>query len=182
MSARDHEQTADAGTPKRAPTDEPAFVGMCDIYGDLHDRADHEHAYQAVQCTWQSLFSPNEGATPPPELLEDIDAYLEPFAAPILIDGKNMCPHCGHPFNGSLADTLLGRGGFEWGLAHGEGHCGCCRWPARLYHFIKDRHGAELMTFRHLVLAYLPDDGAGNCTASTTDADRAPGTTQERAS
>lgn len=150
----------------------PAFVGMCDIYGDLHDREPDEHAYETHQCTWRDLFSPNAGKEPPVEMLEDIDAYLEPFAAPILIDGKNLCPHCGHPFNGSLMDSLLGAGGFEWGLAHGEGRCRCCRWPARLYHFVKDRRGDELMTFRHLVLAYrptTPEDAA--ITKAKTDPD-----------
>lgn len=134
----------------------PAFLGMHDLDGDGHERGPGEHAYPTVQCTWEALFSPKEGAEPVPELLEDINAYLEPFAAPILLDGKNMCPHCGHAFNGSITDHLFGSGGFEWGLAHGEGHCRCCRWPARLYHFVKDRHGEDLMTFRHLVLAYRP--------------------------
>jgi hypothetical protein len=106
----------------------PAFVGMCDIYGDQHKRAADEHAYQTHRCTWRDMFTPKDGAEPDTEILEDIDAYLELFAAPILIDGKNLCPHCGHPFNGSLMDSFLGDGGFEWGLAHGEGHCRCCRW------------------------------------------------------
>lgn len=135
---------------------EPAFVGMCDLDGDQHNRAPDEHAYETHQCTWRDLFSPKEGAEPVPEILEDIDAYLEPFAAPILLDGKSLCHHCGHPLSGGLMEALLGAGGFEWGLAHGEGHCRCCLWPARLYHFIKDRHGADLMTIRHIALSYRP--------------------------
>jgi hypothetical protein len=158
----------------------PAFVGMCDIYGDQHKRAADEHAYQTHRCTWRDMFTPKDGAEPDTEILEDIDAYLELFAAPILIDGKNLCPHCGHPFNGSLMDSFLGDGGFEWGLAHGEGHCRCCRWPARAYHFVKDRHGADLMTFRHWVLAYRPlspeEISAADAPADTSEAHvKAPG-------
>lgn len=158
----------------------PAFVGMYDIDGDLHVRAPEEHAYEARQCTWRDLFWMKGGQTLPAETLEDIDAYLEPFAAPIMIDGKNMCPHCGHSFNGSLLHSLVGEAGFTWGLVHGEGHCKCCSWPARLYHSVKDRHGAELMTFRHVVLAYRPltPEEVAQQTGASGSADKREGAAQ----
>ena len=32
-------------------------------------------------------------------------------------------------------DHLIGS--FTWGIAHGDGFCGRCKWPIRLYHFVK---------------------------------------------
>ena len=44
---------------------------------------------------------------------------------------------------------------FTWGLAHGEGHCNNCGWPARLYHFIK--YGDDQEARVVLLLQYHPD-------------------------
>jgi hypothetical protein len=42
-------------------------------------------------------------------------------------------------------------GGFEWGLAHGEGHCTYCHYPMRGHHLVEG-----LGTIRNLFLAYHP--------------------------
>ena len=33
---------------------------------------------------------------------------------------------------------------FRWGIVHGEGVCGKCGWPTRLYHFVKQPDGTEV--------------------------------------
>lgn len=106
------------------------------------------------------LASAKDGCNP--EVIEDISAYLRDFADPQRDgDGKvkkgHPCLRCGQSLAGDLADQLLSRGGFRWGLAHGHGQCGWCGWPATLYHFIKDRSGEDLMTIRHIVLQVHPD-------------------------
>jgi hypothetical protein len=59
---------------------------------------------------------------------------------------------------GELVDDCIGCGaswyGFTWGMAHGEGHCHACGYPARGYHY--DIAGVD----RRLdaVLQYHPDE------------------------
>ncbi len=84
-------------------------------------------------------------ADAPAELAEDLRAYVRRFAKPE--DARRLCLACGAPC-----------GGFVWGLVHGLGHCHDCGWPARLYHFIKDRHGKDLYTVRGILLQAHPDD------------------------
>jgi len=98
-----------------------------------------------------------------PEIIEDLQAYLHGFAARKrdaqgnLRDG-NPCLVCDQPLQGGFASMLTARGGgFQWGIAHGSGHCGECGYPGIAYHFVKDRHGADLMTFRHVVLQPHPE-------------------------
>ncbi len=66
--------------------------------------------------------------------------YAEKFAEP-LPNGECLC--CGRI------------GMFTWGLAHGEGHCHECGWPARLYHFVKLPDGKDDRIVR--LLQYHPD-------------------------
>lgn len=83
------------------------------------------------------------------EDLEDVAAYLEHFAVPMRdADGKptQECLACHETHT------------FRWGLTHGTGHCNHCGWPATLYHFIKDRNGADLVTIRGVLLQAHPDD------------------------
>ena len=101
------------------------------------------------------------GAKPGPEatqeFLDDLAEYLRHFVEPKRDDGE-PCVGCGEPLAGDLAQQLFGRGGFTWGLAHGHGHCKRCGWPATMYHFIKDRHGEDLVTIRNILLQQHPDD------------------------
>lgn len=88
------------------------------------------------------------------EAIEDLAAYFTIFAKPEAGEHKNLgckCLKCGEYIGGLL-------GTFTWGLCHGEGFCGACKWPARAHHFIKDRHGADLATIRGVVLQYHPDE------------------------
>lgn len=105
--------------------------------------------------------------TAPEGTAEALDKYFEPFAQPpgkpdeydgrFTIDDGQPCLKCGENLAGGLSDFLFGKGGFEWVLAHGEGHCKNCGWPARAYHFIKNADGSDLATLRNVILQYHPD-------------------------
>jgi hypothetical protein len=73
------------------------------------------------------------------------DAYLAQFAK--LSESKCLC--CGNRLSCRLGMGLFG--GFEWGLAHGEGHCAYCHYPMRGHHRVEG-----LGTIRNLFLAYHP--------------------------
>jgi hypothetical protein len=99
----------------------------------------------------------------PQSTIDALDKYFEAFAQVSLTekDGKKIlgeqpCIKCDEPLNGMMA-MMFGKGGFTWGIAHGEGHCKNCGWPARAYHFIKDSDGKDLMTLRNVILQYHPD-------------------------
>lgn len=112
---------------------------------------------------WRDLIS--VAADTPAETLRALDNYFAPFARPEgeRIDGRfkygerQPCIKCDAPMVGNLVDQFIGSAGFTWGLVHGEGHCRKCGWPARLYHFIKDENGADMVTIRNLLLQYHPD-------------------------
>lgn len=79
------------------------------------------------------------------ELIAKADLYCNAFVVP---DGKCIC--CGEYLTGgrSLLNFL---GTFTWGIAHGEGHCGKCHYPARAIHRI-DGVG----TLSGVILQYHP--------------------------
>ncbi len=83
--------------------------------------------------------------------LAALDEYLSHFVAP----GDGKCISCGEP-QGGFAAGLMGTG-FTWGLAHGEGHCGTCGYPARAYHEIKTDDDKPIR-LSGLVLQYHPDE------------------------
>lgn len=87
---------------------------------------------------------PNAGADADQELAA-WDAYFAGFAK--LTDAKCLC--CGTSLRCVLGLGFFG--GFEWGLAHGEGHCSSCRYPMRGIH-----HVEGVGTIRNLFLAYHP--------------------------
>lgn len=60
---------------------------------------------------------------------------------------KGKCINCNYQLTGQLFG-----GAFEWGLAHGEGHCGVCGYPARAIHRIEG-----VGTLSNYVLQYHPD-------------------------
>ncbi len=73
------------------------------------------------------------------------DAYFSGFAK--LTDAKCLC--CGTSLRCVFGLGFFG--GFEWGLAYGEGHCSYCRYPMRGHHRVDD-----LGTIHNLFLAYHP--------------------------
>ena len=101
-------------------------------------------------ATWQKIgLAPKESTVPDPAFLAALDEYLRSFADPKLDDKDAGCICCDATQGGLF-------GMFEWGLAHGSGHCSRCHWPAVAYHFIKDKAGEELCTLR-MILQVHPD-------------------------
>ena len=134
----------------------PAFVGNTDRNG--RKRRGDEHAYpDAPICTPED--ADLDIGDRSPEEAADIRAYFSNFVAPIPSpNGRGACVHCGTEWI------------FTWGLAHGAGHCTTCGWPARLYHFIKDRNGADLLTYRDRALQYRPMTAAEVAEAKASEA------------
>lgn len=88
-----------------------------------------------------------------------LDRYFSQFAALEIKDNElqsQKCISCSEPLTGFQA-ILLGRGGFEWGLTHGQGHCAGCKWPAFGHHYIKDEEGNDIVTLRNFILQVHPD-------------------------
>jgi len=73
------------------------------------------------------------------------DAYFAGFAR--LTDARCLC--CGTSLSCVIGLGFFG--GFEWGLAHGEGHCSSCHYPMRGHHYVDG-----LGTIRNLFLPYHP--------------------------
>ena len=86
-----------------------------------------------------------------PGFTEHIVAHLSHYAAPKKDAEGNNRP--GQPCVACDATHS-----FTWGIAHGQGHCTRCGWPATLYHFIHDKDGNEVMAIRGLLLWAHPDD------------------------
>lgn len=87
---------------------------------------------------------PDAGAEADQQLAE-WDAYFAAFAK--LTDAKCLC--CGTSLRCALGLGFFG--GFEWGLAHGEGHCSYCHYPMRGHHRVDG-----LGMIRNLFLPYHP--------------------------
>lgn len=114
---------------------------------------------------WREVIKAQEGTDA--AVCAALDAYFEPFAAlpgEVTEDGSfkiapgQPCINCGEGLSdGMMALMGFSKGGFEWGITHGEGHCRNCGWPTRAYHFIKDADGNDLMTLRGVLLQYHPD-------------------------
>ena len=79
------------------------------------------------------------------QALAQWDDYFAGFAK--LTDAKCLC--CGTSLRCALGMGFFG--GFEWGLAHGEGHCSYCRYPMRGHHLVDG-----LGTIHNLFLPYHP--------------------------
>lgn len=89
---------------------------------------------------------PEDGA----KMMAELDAYLAHFVELGERDPawkSRLCICCGATLTGLLT------GSFRWGLAHGEGNCCVCGYPARAIHRI-DGVG----TLSTLVLQYHPDE------------------------
>jgi len=90
-------------------------------------------------------------------VVESLNEYLKAFAKPNRVRDGNVlqggfdCIKCGKPTSGVM-------GTFTWGIAHGEGFCQNCNWPARAYHRPKDKDGEEIFNRPlEFILQYHPD-------------------------
>lgn len=77
---------------------------------------------------------------------DDARAQLEPYLKQFLPPGPCVC--CKQQLGGLF-------GSFTWGLAHGEGFCGGCRYPARAFHRFEP--GSPVLSFS-FVLQYHPSE------------------------
>lgn len=96
------------------------------------------------RASWRDIFNVTGELTP--EDIQAMDAYFTRFVTP---DDAGKCINCGL-VQGGLVSALLG--GFKWGLAHGEGYCSRCHYPARVI------HRAGPITRMTMILQYHPDD------------------------
>lgn len=123
----------------------------------MNPRALNDHKYTPEHCALADMATVKDGTDP--KFITDCETYFGNFVKPVRDESQNgvqRCFHCGEYLTG-LASFLLGRGGFEWGITHGEGHCTNCRWPARGHHFAKAADGSDLFTLHNFVLSYHPD-------------------------
>jgi len=72
------------------------------------------------------------------EHFNNSDIFAEPNE-----DDIGLCLCCGAQQLGFLT------GRFTWGIVHGEGFCGNCGWPARLYHYIDTHQRITLLLQYH---------------------------------
>jgi len=73
--------------------------------------------------------------------------HLSHFLKPKLADNSIRCPSCDAPLwhGGGVLDALCST--FRWGLVHGDGFCGRCRWPVRFYHYLQLDDGERRIVF-----------------------------------
>jgi hypothetical protein len=93
-----------------------------------------------------------------------LSEYLSGFHAPAYKENAGgertgiACPACdSRVYSGDILDALLP--GFEWGIAHGDGFCISCKWPIRMYHFIKlDDEDEQRFVFPLAYRCFKDDD------------------------
>lgn len=95
-------------------------------------------------CRFEDVFTVKREIDP--TLRATLDSYLDKFAKPT---ENGECLKCG---------TVQGEimGAFIYGLAHGEGYCSVCKWPARANHYFKDAAGKDIGSMR-VIMQYHPD-------------------------
>lgn len=107
------------------------------------------------RLNWRDVLTVKDG-----EQLSEADekALSEYFARFVKTDG-GKCVCCGDVQGGNLEASMMAALGvgraarFTWGIAHGEGFCSTCKWPARAYHF--DVGPIKRM---EAILQYHPDE------------------------
>jgi hypothetical protein len=114
------------------------------------------------RCTFEDVLKGELDA----DMRRIFDDYFASFAKPT-DDGS--CIKCGLVQGGLMAAIM---GGFEYGLAHGEGRCSKCGWPGRANHYFKDKDGKELGSLR-IILQYHPDLVAEPKSVSEDELERA---------
>lgn len=106
-------------------------------------------------CTMESIGMEITGEDAPP-VVASINEYLSVFAAPQkgengnFLRGSLTCLRCEESLDGAL-------GTFQWGLAHGEGACSKCGWPARAYHSPQHEGESLFSSPIQFILQYHPD-------------------------
>jgi hypothetical protein len=100
------------------------------------------------RLSFSDVFIEKDGGLEESERAE-IDRYLAQFTK--AEGGK--CPGCGAKLTGNEIEGLLGIATFTWGIAHGEGYCRQCSYPARAFH-----RNVGPIEFFNAVLPVHPDE------------------------
>lgn len=101
---------------------------------------------------WRDTFTvKDEGGAESPLSAEDIKAMDDYFCQ--FLPPSKPCVNCGADLTGDVLQQFMGRATFTWGLAHGEGFCSGCQYPARAYH-----RNVGPIEFMNMVLQYHPDE------------------------
>lgn len=88
------------------------------------------------------------------KLNAELDVYYHHFTP--MVDHK--CIGCGERLVGKdMVEAYILGCTFTWGLAHGEGYCAECGYPARAIHFIKFDNEEGSLKFQR-VLQYHPSE------------------------
>lgn len=112
------------------------------IYGTLQALKDKG----LPRLDWRTIFKV-EGTDITDADNKAMDEYFSQFLAP------GPCPKCGSQLTGDILKQFIGLATFTWGLAHGEGFCSKCKYPARAYH-----RNVGPIEFLNMVLPYHPDE------------------------
>lgn len=145
----------------------------------LHDRVRELRAVGVPRCrtedaiTWKiqenKMGNDVAAALAAQREIEQINAELDPyfhaFARPAPRDEPIVLVADGVPgielhFDRCIGCDHLISWSFTWGLVHGEGFCGNCGWPYRLYHFPRPADGGDEVFSGRLqkLLAIHPDE------------------------
>lgn len=112
---------------------------------NARERLPELKARQYERLNWRTMIAPTAALTL--AHVTTMDRYFRRFVQ--ADDSKCIC--CGTE-QGGFASAILGTG-FTWGLAHGEGRCNTCGYPARALHYdVGPIKRAEM------ILQYHPDD------------------------
>jgi hypothetical protein len=98
-------------------------------------------AKKLPRCKWGDFLKLKKGELTPEDIAA-MDAYLQAFVPP---SDERGCVNCGKAQNGLF-------GHFTYDLAHGEGYCVNCGYPARANHAFGP---FESLVF---ILQYHPDE------------------------
>lgn len=99
------------------------------------------------RMTWRDVLEVKEGGSLSAEEDMAMEAYFRQF---VKADG---CVCCGKQQGGDIIASLIGNAYFRWGIAHGEGFCSNCGYPARAYHF-----NVGPIKRLPIILQYHPED------------------------
>lgn len=105
---------------------------------------------------WRSFMKASDDM--PASSIKALDDYFSHFAAVEIKDDENgkpqiqtqKCCGCGKDLTGLF-------GTWQWGIAHGMGECGACRWPSYGHHQIIDADGQEVAKLHNFILQVHPD-------------------------
>lgn len=107
--------------------------------------SEHELAREPKRLEFGDGIIELNGEPVSPEFETKFKEYMSHFVAP----HEMKCVKCGTTLGGLF-------GSFRWGIAHGQGECSRCGWPAIAYHFLEDETGKEHRF--ELLLQLHPDD------------------------